>query len=132
MEKFLPYCAMSEWRAPLGHSRHEAGLQHRIGGIEKEDKTGNISYEPLNHEKMVRCARRKCAHRGGSATAHPFGQRPGKRRPADRGLGQHVRRHPTAVNEIAAEGHSVATCICGTSSPSTRSSADADRVTSAC
>ena len=28
-------------------------LEHRIGGIEKEDGTGNVSYEPLNHEKMV-------------------------------------------------------------------------------
>src|SRR5579863_5466373 len=31
-----------------------AGLEHRIGGIEKQDVTGNINYEPLNHEKMVR------------------------------------------------------------------------------
>jgi 2-oxoglutarate ferredoxin oxidoreductase subunit alpha len=30
------------------------GLEHRIGGIEKQDVTGNINYEPLNHEKMVR------------------------------------------------------------------------------
>src|ERR1700720_3338062 len=30
------------------------GLEHRIGGIEKQDGTGNINYEPLNHEKMVR------------------------------------------------------------------------------
>jgi len=30
------------------------GLQHRIGGIEKEDKTGNISYDPQNHELMVK------------------------------------------------------------------------------
>jgi 2-oxoglutarate ferredoxin oxidoreductase subunit alpha len=30
------------------------GLEHRIGGIEKQDVTGNISYEPLNHERMVR------------------------------------------------------------------------------
>ena len=29
------------------------GLMHRIGGIEKEDGTGNISYAPANHEKMV-------------------------------------------------------------------------------
>lgn len=29
------------------------GLEHRIGGLEKEDITGNVSYEPLNHEKMV-------------------------------------------------------------------------------
>src|ERR1700726_722595 len=30
------------------------GLEHRIGGIEKQDVPGNINYEPLNHEKMVR------------------------------------------------------------------------------
>ena len=30
------------------------GLTHRIGGIEKEDGSGNISYDPLNHEHMVR------------------------------------------------------------------------------
>jgi 2-oxoglutarate ferredoxin oxidoreductase subunit alpha len=30
------------------------GLEHRIGGIEKQDGSGNINYEPLNHEKMCR------------------------------------------------------------------------------
>lgn len=30
------------------------GLEHRIGGIEKADGTGNISYDPANHDKMVR------------------------------------------------------------------------------
>jgi 2-oxoglutarate/2-oxoacid ferredoxin oxidoreductase subunit alpha len=30
------------------------GLRHRIGGLEKEDVTGNISYEPANHEHMTR------------------------------------------------------------------------------
>ncbi|HLZ90592.1 MAG TPA: 2-oxoacid:acceptor oxidoreductase subunit alpha [Candidatus Acidoferrum sp.] len=30
------------------------GLEHRIGGLEKQDVSGNINYEPLNHEKMVR------------------------------------------------------------------------------
>ncbi len=29
------------------------GLEHRIGGLEKQDKTGNVSYDPLNHEKMT-------------------------------------------------------------------------------
>ena len=29
------------------------GLEHRIGGLEKQDGTGNINYEPENHEKMV-------------------------------------------------------------------------------
>ena len=30
-----------------------AGFEHRIGGIEKDSLTGNISYDPANHEKMV-------------------------------------------------------------------------------
>ncbi|HWM94591.1 MAG TPA: 2-oxoacid:acceptor oxidoreductase subunit alpha [Thermoanaerobaculia bacterium] len=29
------------------------GLEHRIGGIEKEEVTGNVSYDPENHERMV-------------------------------------------------------------------------------
>jgi len=36
-----------------------AGLEHRIGGIEKADGTGNISYDPANHEKMVRLRQAK-------------------------------------------------------------------------
>jgi 2-oxoglutarate ferredoxin oxidoreductase subunit alpha len=37
------------------------GLEHRIGGIEKEDGTGNISYVPANHEKMVHLRAEKVA-----------------------------------------------------------------------
>jgi 2-oxoglutarate/2-oxoacid ferredoxin oxidoreductase subunit alpha len=29
------------------------GMEHRIGGLEKQDGTGNVSYDPMNHEKMV-------------------------------------------------------------------------------
>ncbi|EMF54978.1 2-oxoacid:acceptor oxidoreductase subunit alpha [Streptomyces bottropensis] len=35
------------------------GLQHRIGGIEKQDGTGNISYDPANHDLMVRTRQAK-------------------------------------------------------------------------
>jgi 2-oxoglutarate ferredoxin oxidoreductase subunit alpha len=35
------------------------GLEHRIGGIEKADDTGNISYDPDNHEKMMNLRREK-------------------------------------------------------------------------
>lgn len=35
------------------------GLLHRVGGIEKEDVTGNISYDPANHEHMVKTRERK-------------------------------------------------------------------------
>ena len=32
-----------------------AGLEHRIGGLEKSDGTGNVDYDPANHEHMIRC-----------------------------------------------------------------------------
>jgi 2-oxoglutarate ferredoxin oxidoreductase subunit alpha len=37
------------------------GLEHRIGGIEKEYLSGNVSYAPMNHEQMVRVRARKIA-----------------------------------------------------------------------
>src|SRR5882757_9424455 len=37
------------------------GLEHRIGGIEKQDVTGNVNYEPMNHEHMVRTRAAKIA-----------------------------------------------------------------------
>jgi len=36
-----------------------AGLEHRIGGIEKADVTGEISYDPDNHDRMVRLRQAK-------------------------------------------------------------------------
>ena len=58
---FLPYK-----RDPQTLSRPWAvpgtpGLEHRIGGLEKQDVTGNINYEPLNHENMVRIRAAKVA-----------------------------------------------------------------------
>ena len=38
-----------------------AGLEHRIGGIEKADVTGVISYDPDNHERMTHLRRDKIA-----------------------------------------------------------------------
>jgi 2-oxoglutarate ferredoxin oxidoreductase subunit alpha len=35
---------------------------HRVGGIEKEDGTGNISYDPENHQKMVNIRAQKVAN----------------------------------------------------------------------
>ena len=37
------------------------GLEHRIGGLEKADVTGNVSYDPDNHDLMVRLRDRKVA-----------------------------------------------------------------------
>jgi 2-oxoglutarate/2-oxoacid ferredoxin oxidoreductase subunit alpha len=38
------------------------GMEHRLGGLEKEDLTGNVSYEPANHEHMVRVRAQKIAN----------------------------------------------------------------------
>ena len=35
------------------------GLEHRLGGLEKEHETGDVSYDPLNHQKMVRLRAQK-------------------------------------------------------------------------
>jgi 2-oxoglutarate ferredoxin oxidoreductase subunit alpha len=38
------------------------GLEHRIGGLEKEDVTGNVSYDPINHHHMVMTRAKKIAN----------------------------------------------------------------------
>jgi 2-oxoglutarate/2-oxoacid ferredoxin oxidoreductase subunit alpha len=39
-----------------------AGLEHRIGGLEKANITGNVSYDPINHEKMCHLRAQKVAN----------------------------------------------------------------------
>ncbi len=58
---FLPYgrndLLARPWAIP-----GTPGLMHRVGGIEKEDGTGNISYDPENHQKMVNIRAQKVAN----------------------------------------------------------------------
>ena len=49
---FWPYVRNDDLARPWAIPGTE-GLMHRIGGIEKEDGTGNISYDPVNHGKMI-------------------------------------------------------------------------------
>jgi 2-oxoglutarate ferredoxin oxidoreductase subunit alpha len=51
---FLPYKRNPDTLARPWAVPGTPGLEHRVGGLEKQDVTGNINYEPLNHEKMVR------------------------------------------------------------------------------
>ncbi len=57
-EKFQPYLRdenqVRPWVIP-----GTAGLEHRIGGLEKQNITGNISYEPENHQLMVKIRQEK-------------------------------------------------------------------------
>jgi len=60
-EGFFPYLRDPETLARPWVKPGTPGLEHRIGGIEKEDVTGNISYAPANHELMTRARARKIA-----------------------------------------------------------------------
>jgi len=57
-EVFLPYLRNEKlvrpWAVP-----GTAGLEHRIGGLEKQDKTGNVNYEPENHQLMIKLRQEK-------------------------------------------------------------------------
>jgi 2-oxoglutarate ferredoxin oxidoreductase subunit alpha len=53
-EGFQPYRRNPDTLARPWAIPGTPGLEHRIGGLEKQDVTGNVNYEPLNHEKMVR------------------------------------------------------------------------------
>ncbi|NGP76245.1 2-oxoacid:acceptor oxidoreductase subunit alpha [Balneolaceae bacterium YR4-1] len=56
--KFLPYVRderfVRHWSIP-----GTEGLEHRVGGLEKEDETGDVSYDPDNHQKMVKMRQAK-------------------------------------------------------------------------
>ncbi len=56
--KFQPYLRdeklVRPWAMP-----GTAGLEHRIGGIEKQNITGNVSYDPENHQLMVKIRQEK-------------------------------------------------------------------------
>jgi 2-oxoglutarate ferredoxin oxidoreductase subunit alpha len=58
---FMPYQRDSETLARHWAIPGTPGLEHRIGGLEKEDVTGNVSYDPDNHDHMVRLRARKVA-----------------------------------------------------------------------
>ena len=60
-EEFMPYARDEETLARPWAVPGTPGLEHRIGGLEKQDLTGNVSYDPDNHEKMSRLRDEKVA-----------------------------------------------------------------------
>ena len=97
-----------------------AGLEHRIGGLEKADVTGNVSYDPDNHHRMQLLRAAKVA---GIANDIPpldvFG--PATRRPAHPRLGLDLWRDPLARSSAcSAEGGPSPTPTCATSTRSRR------------
>ena len=60
-EPFLPYKRDENLARPWAIPGTE-GLMHRVGGLEKEDGTGNVSYDPDNHQHMVETRAKKIAN----------------------------------------------------------------------
>lgn len=105
--KFLPYLrddrGVRPWALP-----GQAGLQHRIGGIEKQDKTGNISYEPKNHELMVKLRAEKVARIADRFKPIRLDSGPVEGDVLIVGWGSTYGSIRTAALELQAEGHGVA------------------------
>lgn len=51
-EKYLPYTRDERLARPWAIPG-TAGLEHRLGGLEKQDRTGNVSYDAANHQHMI-------------------------------------------------------------------------------
>ncbi|HEX6662141.1 MAG TPA: 2-oxoacid:acceptor oxidoreductase subunit alpha [Gaiellaceae bacterium] len=60
-EEFEPYRRDQKTLARPWAIPGTPGLEHRIGGLEKQDVTGNVSYDPENHDRMTRLRAQKIA-----------------------------------------------------------------------
>ncbi len=102
-EKFLPYKRneklVREWAIP-GRN----GLEHRVGGIEKENETGNISYDPDNHEFMVKMREAKIQKIADYIPEQKFDQGNEKGKLLIIGWGSTYGSIKTAVKESIEEG----------------------------
>jgi 2-oxoglutarate ferredoxin oxidoreductase subunit alpha len=108
-EPFQPYARDPETLARLFAVPGTPGLEHRIGGLESANGTGDISYDPANHDLMVRLRQAKI---DGISVPDPIGEacRRARRndtkvahahlrhlRPFPANLGEVLRRYPQVV-----------------------------------
>ena len=105
-DNFLPYSRDEHTLARPYALPGTPGLEHRIGGIEKQHETGNVNYEPDNHEFMVRMRQAKV---DGAVADVPdvelFGDKTGK--VLVLGWGSTYGSITSAVERLRAEGHPV-------------------------
>jgi 2-oxoglutarate ferredoxin oxidoreductase subunit alpha len=84
------------------------GWEHRIGGLEKQDVTGNVSYDPANHEKMTRLRAEKIRVIEDFIPLATADTGTAKARLVVLGWGSTYGAIKTAVRELIAEGYEVA------------------------
>jgi 2-oxoglutarate ferredoxin oxidoreductase subunit alpha len=84
------------------------GLEHRIGGLEKENITGNVSYDPENHQLMVKLRQEKVDKIANGIPEQELDNGPEEGDVLVLGWGSTYGVIKTAVAELLAQGHSVA------------------------
>jgi 2-oxoglutarate ferredoxin oxidoreductase subunit alpha len=105
--KFQPYLRNEKlvrpWAIP-----GTPGLEHRIGGLEKENITGNVSYDPDNHQLMVKIRQEKVDKIADYIPEQKLDNGPDQGKVLVLGWGSTYGVIKTAVAELIAEGHEVA------------------------
>ncbi len=106
-EKYLPYKRdeklVRPWAIP-----GTAGLEHRIGGLEKQDVTGNVNYEPDNHQHMVKTRQAKVDMIANYIPDQKLDSGPEKGKVLVLGWGSTYGAIKSACAELQAQGKSVA------------------------
>lgn len=105
--KFLPYKRDERLVRPRTKPGTK-GLEHRIGGLEKQDETGNVSYDSVNHEKMVHLRQAKIDKIADYIPLATVDSGKEKAKLCVLGWGSTSGAIKTAVRELIAEGHDVA------------------------
>jgi len=104
--KFMPYKRdeklVRPWAIP-----GTAGFEHRIGGIEKQDVTGNVSYDPENHQHMVNTRQAKVDMIADYIPLQRLDSGPETGKVLVLGWGSTYGAIKTAVTELQAAGHAV-------------------------
>lgn len=101
--KFLPYKRDEKLSRPWAIPGVK-GLEHRVGGLEKEHETGNISYDPENHEFMVKLRAERIAKIADYIPAQTMDSGPEKGKLVIVGWGSTYGAIKTAVKELAEDG----------------------------
>ncbi|HZF65451.1 MAG TPA: 2-oxoacid:acceptor oxidoreductase subunit alpha [Chitinophagaceae bacterium] len=106
-DKFQPYKRnenlVRPWAVP-----GTPGLEHRIGGLEKENITGNVSYDPENHQLMVKIRQEKVDKVANNIPLQTIDNGPEKGEVLVLGWGSTYGVIRTAVEELLQQGYSVA------------------------
>ncbi len=108
-EHFLPYKRNERLARPWALPG-TPGLMHRIGGLEKQDVTGAVSYEPSNHERMVHLRAEKIANIAKELPQQQVhGPEEGELLVV--GWGGTAGAIESAVERVQHDGHDVASCV---------------------